>query len=771
MKIRIVFLIAATTLLSNLLYAQSFWQTTNESEFNLNINRDIVPQKYLTYSLQLQVLKEKMSTAPMEFTAEARQHPLVISLPMPNGTFQRFKMVKSPIMEEGLAVQFPNIVTYSGQGIDDPYAVIKTDFTDWGFHGMILSPNGVVFIDPYSKANTTDYIVYYKHDYYNAAKANFQELPPIKDPDYVTPKSTNSGICIGSQLRKYRLAVACTGEYAQAVCGGTATVAATLSAITTSVNRVDGVYETEVAIRLVLVANESSVVFTNPSSDPFTGNNNSGTLIGESQTVITSNIGTANFDIGHTFSTGGGGLANLGCVCKSTSKAKGITGSSNPVGDPYDIDYVAHEMGHEFGGDHPFNSSAGSCGGGNRTASAAYEVGSGVSIMAYAGICNGDDIQPHSDPYFHTYSFDQIVTYSNTGTGNSCPVLINTGNNPPSITMPTSGLHIPKSTPFVLTGSGSDPDGDALTYSWEEFDKGASTTWDGGAATTSSPIFKSRIPKTTGTRYFPSLAIINAGYPTAPTATMDGLKGEILPTVSRTLNFRLTVRDNKNGGGGVATGGNGCSSTAPFTVFVDGSAGPFKENVPNGGEVWTGGTPQTVTWNVANTTNSTVNCQFVNIYMSVDGGLSYPTLIASHVPNNGTLAINAPNIATSVTVRFMIKCEDNLFFDVSDQNFIIQNNPDLPLFGGITEVKNEIKVEVVPNPATDEISFVVDGASNTQLHYEIVNVLGASLMQGSIDTNLAAQNDKIGIGALPAGLYIVRISNKEKLTTVRFIKK
>jgi hypothetical protein len=533
---------------------------------------------------------------------------------------------------------------------------------------------------------------------------------------------------------------------------------------------VDGVYELEVAIRLVLVANEANIIFTNASTDPFNGNNNSNTLITESQTVINSTIGSANYDIGHTFSTGGGGLANLGCVCKSTSKARGITGSSSPTGDPYDIDYVAHEMGHQFGGDHTFNSNAGSCTG-NRSSTAAYEVGSGVTIMAYAGICGNDDIQTNSDPYFHTYSFDQIVAYTNTGTGNSCPVTTSTGNSSPSVIMPTNGLTIPKSTPFVLTGTATDPDNDALTYSWEEFDKGATTVWNGGASTTTSPIFKSRIPKTTGTRYFPSLAIINAGYPTAPNATMDGLKGEILPTVSRTLNFRLTVRDNKNGGGGVATGGNGCSSTAPFTVNVDGAAGPFIENVPNGGEIWTGGTTQNVTWNVANTDNGTVNCQFVNIYMSIDGGNSYPTLIASHVPNNGSYSSTVPNIATNNKIRYLIKCEDNLFFDVSNANFMITNDPSLPLYNVVENINSKaVQVQVIPNPAVETISFKWSGFENQSLNFEITNLLGSTVKSGVINTNGLMNQNKVSVEELPAGIYLARFDNPTYHLVTRFIK-
>jgi hypothetical protein len=252
---------------------------------------------------------------------------------------------------------------------------------------------------------------------------------------------------------------------------------------------------------------------------------------------------------------------------------------------------------------------------------------------------------------------------------------------------------------------------------------------------------------------------------------MDGLKGEILPTVSRTLNFRLTVRDNKNGGGGVATGGNGCSSTAPFTVNVDGAAGPFIENVPNGGEIWTGGSAQNVTWNVANTNNGTVNCQFVTIYMSIDGGNTYPTLIASHVANNGSYSSTVPNIATNNKVRYLIKCEDNLFFDVSNANFMITNDPSLPMYSIVENINTKaIQVQVVPNPAKETITFKWSGIENQSLNFEITNLLGSTVKSGVINTNGAINQNKVSVEELPAGIYLVRFDNPTFHLVTRFIK-
>jgi Developmentally Regulated MAPK Interacting Protein. len=660
---------------------EQFWKYENEQTVQkLRTQRLTLPQKYQTISLLFDQYSSFLSKAPKEFSTPVR-NGLEISIPYPDKTFRKFRIVETSVMEEGLARQFPGIKTFIGRGVDDPTATIRIDHTYQGFHAYIISVNGAVFIDPYQKANKDLYISYFSKDYRNQLKESYtcDVLDPLnRTNEAMRLSSILTGSCIGTQLRTYRAAVACTGEYAVAVCPvGNVTVANTLSAIVTTMNRVDGVYENELDIRMVLVSNEANIVYTDPATDPFNGNNNASTLINESETVIETNIGNAFFDIGHTFSTGGGGLAGLGVACINGSKASGITGSASPTGDSYDIDYVAHEIGHEFGANHTFESKTGNCGGGNRNSASAYEVGSGTSIMAYAGICGTDDIQPHSDPYFYTKSFDEITTYVTSGGGSTCPVITATGNNPPVITMPASGLKIPLSTPFTLTGSATDPEDDALTYSWEEWDlsgKNQGSSWDAGGSShtsTTYPLFKQRIPKTNGSRTFPDMNVILAGYPANPSATMNGLKGETLSDVARDMNFRLVVRDNNPGGGGIATGGDGCSVTTPFKVIVT-SDGPFTVTSPNTNITWLASSPQTVTWNVANTNSvSGINCQGVDILMSTDGGFTYPFTLATNTPNDGSETITTPVISTTNTARIMVRASANVFFDISDVNFTV----------------------------------------------------------------------------------------------------
>ena len=317
----------------------------------------------------------------------------------------------------------------------------------------------------------------------------------------------------------------------------------------------------------------------------------------------------------------GGGVAFLGVIC-SGSKAGGVTGLPNPIGDAFYIDYVAHEMGHQFGGNHTFNSTTGNCGGGNRVGSTAYEVGSATTIQGYAGICGSDNIQPNSDPFFHTVSFDEIGNHV-AGSGGACAVVTTNGNILPVITaMNNNGANIPIGTPFTLTATATDANNDPITYCWEEWDLGPGGAWNGGANSTTAPLFKSRVPKTVGERTFPDIAVILAGYPANPPAVLNGLKGETLPQVARAIKFRLTVRDNRAGGGGVVTGGDGCQAgyTGIYQINTIAGTGPFVVTVPNGGESYTQGSTQTVTWNIAGSNNAPISCANVKISLSTDGG-------------------------------------------------------------------------------------------------------------------------------------------------------
>ncbi len=711
--------------------AAPYWNDVSEANIQTTGERVIKPVKFRTLNLNIPDLKSLLQSAPLEKNVLPKNSNSVISLPMPDGTFLRFKFVDSPIMEDGLAVQFPEIKTYMGQGIDDPYSSVRFDITPLGFHAMIFSERGTVFIDPYAKGDNFNYISYFKTDFRTDKQMTCEVIDDGHMEKNHAPYSPD--MLAEGQLRTYRTVIACTGEYA-AYFGGTQ--AAALAAIVVSLNRVNGVYEKEASVRMVLVANNNLVVYTNSSTDPYT-NGNGNTMLGQNQTTCDQQIGTANYDIGHVFSTGGGGVAFLGCVCVAGNKARGVTGSGAPVGDPYDIDYVAHEMGHQFGGNHTFNSTTSSCGGGNRNNNTAYEPGSGSTIMAYAGICGSTDLQPNSDPYFHTKSLDEIINYTSLAGGNSCPVTTNTGNHNPVVTMPPDGFAIPRSTPFELTGTATDQDLDVLSYCWEQYDLGPGGA--PGSPVNNAPIFRSFNPVATGYRVFPKLSnLLNN------TTTI----GELLPTYDRSLTFRLTARDNRVGGGGRGTG--------TIAFGVDATAGPFLVTSPNTNVTWNTPYPQTVTWNVANTNAATVNCATVDILLSTDGGNTFPTVLVSGTANDGSQQVTLPNV-NSTTARIKVKAVGNIFFDISNTNFTmstatgIGNNTTAPLTFSLSQN--------YPNPfnPTTMINFTIPKLANVTLKvYDLKGQLVASLINGELKTEGNYTYEFDG-SSLASGMYFYKI--------------
>lgn len=723
--------------------AANYWNDVPEASMQITGERVIKPIKYRTLNLNVNDLKPLLTAAPLEKNVHPKNSNSVISLPMPDGTFLRFRFVESPVMEDGLAVQFPEIKTYLGQGIDDPYSSVRFDLTPLGFHAMAFTSNGTVFIDPAARFDNLNYISYYKSDFRTDKTMPCEVVDNWRDYVKEAPHSTD--MLAEGQLRTYRTVIACTGEYA-AYFGGT--VNAALAAIVVSLNRVNGVYENEVSVRMVLVANNNAVVYTNSGTDPYT-NANGNTMLGQNQTTCDGQIGTANYDIGHVFSTGGGGVAYLGCVCVAGNKARGVTGSSAPVGDPYDIDYVAHEMGHQFGGNHSFNSQTSSCGGGNRNNNTAFEPGSGSTIMAYAGICGADNLQPNSDPYFHTKNLDEIIAYTSVGGGNSCPVTTTTGNHNPVVTVPNGGFNIPISTPFELTGSATDSDNDPLKYCWEQYDLGPAGTANNPSG--NAPIFRSFNPVTSGTRVFPKVSnLINN------TSTI----GELLPTYARTLTFRLTARDYRAGGGGTGY------SALSFSVTA--GAGPFLVTSPNTAVTWNMHIPQTVTWNVANTSAAPVSAANVDIFLSTDGGNTFPTTLATGVPNVGTAIVTLPNIQNS-SCRIKVKASNNIFFDISNTNFTITNVVGI---GNSSSTPLTFSLDQnYPNPFNPStmINFTIPKMSPVTLKvYDMRGNLVGELLSGQVKTegNYSVEFDG---SALSSGMYFYKIEAGQYSETRKMI--
>ncbi|GLB48354.1 hypothetical protein Y10_07220 [Neptunitalea sp. Y10] len=632
------------------MYAQDLWRSTEQTRLEglEKFDRNAMPMAYGLYHLDFTQLKQQLDSAPLRNGGAISN--VNIQFPTKKGNFESFVVYNAPVVADELALKFPGLTSYVGQSIENPANTVRFSVTQFGLHAMFFREEGVSYIDTYTK-DLSNYIFYEKAALFQ--DRNFECL--VTDNGNTAGKvadvgGVNAPYMDDSTLRSYRLAMACTIEYAAfhiAEAGvGSGTLAqqkaAVLAAMVVTMTRVNGIYERDMAVTMVLVANNEDVIYV--TSDSFT-NDNANALINESQTVINSVIGSANYDIGHTVSTGGGGLAQLNVPC-TTNKARGITGSPSPVGDTYDIDYVAHEMGHQFGAHHTFNNSCS----GNRTDATAVEPGSGSTIMAYAGIC-APNVQNNSDDHFHAISIAEmrscvlnIATCStNTPNGNTVPV-VNAGND----------YTIPKGTPFVLEAVGTDADGDALTYCWEQTDNEISTQ-PPVETNNSGPNYRSNSPVASPMRYFPSLDAV----------LLDNLTPtwEVTPNIGRTMNFACTVRDNQ-----LIAGGQ--TSRDDMMITVNGFMGPFDVTSQNTtGISWTQGETRTITWDV-NNTSSLPGATNVDIMLSTDGGYTYDTMLAANTPNDGSEDITVPNVAAPFC-RVMVKPTGNVFYDINPVAFAI----------------------------------------------------------------------------------------------------
>lgn len=627
-------------------YSQNLWtKISDERVASLaKVERASMPKEYQIFQLNYEALKVQLQNAPSRGAGDISN--VVISFPNSEGKLEKFRMYEASVLEPELAERHPELQSYVGQGIDNPSSSIYLSTTMFGLHTVTRSANGTSYIDPYT-SNLQNYIVFDRASrvqprQFGCQVTDGETLGRAESSDFSNLAFANDGL-----LRTYRLAMACTVEYAAfhvnaaGVQSGTLAQkkAAVLAAMNVSLVRLNSVYEREMSVRMVLVASNENVIFID--SDNFT---NSPAMINEIQPIMDAAIGAANYDIGHGFCTTDSGIAQLSSVCGS-GKARGITGQPNPVGDTFDIDYVAHEMGHQFGATHTQNNAC------NRSADTAVEPGSASTIMGYAGIC-APNVQTNSDDYFHAVSLAQMFTFVTAG--GTCSVNTPNGNAAPTIT-PLTNYTIPAGTPFILKGNGADTNGDALTYCWEQTNAGATTAVPSATTTDSNPNFRSIAPSTSPNRYIPTL----------PNVIANNLSStwEVLPTVNRTMNFALTVRDNRANGGQTAR--------QNMTVTFNAANGPFAvTSQATDGISYTQNSTQTVTWNVAGTTAAPFNSPNVNILLSTDGGLTYPTVLAANTANDGTETITIPNVAAPYC-RIMVESVGNIFYALNTKAFAI----------------------------------------------------------------------------------------------------
>ncbi|MDI1254958.1 MAG: zinc-dependent metalloprotease family protein [Flavobacterium sp.] len=706
------------------------------------VARKSTPTDFLVYHLDLDQMKSSLAAAPSRKNNSISN--VLISFPTPGGTFETFRIYEASIMDPSLAARYPEIQSYVGVGVNNRSSIRFTT-TLFGLHVMRFSADETTYIDTYTK-DLKNYIVYSRD---NLPQSEGFECSVSAEND-ATPdqnKNTNSTQSSTQIFRTYRLALSSTIEYsnfhinAAGLSAGTDAQkrAAVLAAMVVSMTRVNGLYERDMSLTMELVANNDILISLN-AEDGFT-NNNGVTLMSENQTFVTNNIGSANYDIGHIFSTGGGGVAALGSVCNTSQKARGVTGSSSPINDAFNIDYVAHEMGHQFGANHTFNSEQGSCGGGNRNATTAVEPASGTTIMAYAGICSPQNIQPHSDAHFSFISMTEMNTKV-AGTGNCSVNVTNINAHPVIATL--ANYTIPIGTAFVLKGNATDAENDDLTYCWEQTDVGLDSSLP-DENSDASPNFRSRPPSASPDRYMPVLSSVIANN-LVPNY-------EKVPSIERTVHFTLTVRDNN-----VVNGGQ--TDRKNMTVTFVGED-PFTILTPNTNVSWPAFTSQTVTWFVAGTDVAPIGADTVDIYISTNSGTSFPTLLASQVPNTGSAVITVPN-NVGTTNRLMVMGHNNIFFDVTNTNFTITTAP-----LGI-EAPSQFNFSVYPNPSNGFFNVRSDKFTSEKIVMQVYDMRGRMIynqtFSGSNDFN-----EKIVLENAQSGVYMLSVSDGKNKDIKRIV--
>ncbi len=633
-------------------------------------------ERFSGFALNRISIERDLVDVPSRRKSSARAGKLM-KFPDKDGRLISFRVKEAPVMSTELARKFPNNRSYVGNATDGSQRKIRFSLNEKGLNAVITGPGyGVQFIEPLTRDKEL-YRVYDRSEL--EASDPFSCL--VDELSEARKEGFQEKLLGDLQLRTYRLAIATTGEYSSFHIGlegaGLAPedeqIAVVMSAVTTAITRINAVLENDLAITMELIDNNDDIVYLNPATDPYS-NNNGSAMLGENQTNLDNVIGSANYDIGHVFSTGGGGVATLGSACVNGQKARGVTGSSSPIGESFYFDLVAHEFGHQLGANHTFNGDEGGCAGSNRNDETAVEPGSGSTLMAYAGLCAPQNVQSQSDLYFHVISIKEIR--NNLSQSRDCAAMSDLTTN---LNVPVADAGpdfvIPIGTPFVLKGTGSDGDGDPISYCWEQVDSEITAVPPSGNST-SGALYRSFTPVKEPNRYLPKLSTLTSG---SLSSTW-----EVTPLVDRELNFSLTVRDNN------AEAGQ--SDSDNLRVTVTDAAGPFAVTSQNTeGLVLVPNSREMIQWDVAGTTGNGVNVSSVNIRLSTDGGQTFPVFLASNVPNDGMQMIDVPD-SRAPNCFIMVEAVGNFFFALNPKSFSI---------GEFNEVCTETLAEDLPQSIPD----------------------------------------------------------------------
>jgi subtilisin-like proprotein convertase family protein len=688
-------------------------------------------------SAQAFVLSETPFRRQLEALPPGGMGEVVLSFPDASGRLQNYRVRENPVMAPELQRRYPGIRSFIGYGMEGNPARVRFSFSHKGLQATVTDPseNQTLYLEKDPDRPGT-YLLFARSALQPTEQGWKCKTPSETGKDL--PPATAAQLVDDQQLRRYRVAIAASGEYTQ-YHGGT--VADALAAINATLTRVNEVFERDLAIALELVPDNDRVIFTDPETDPFESSPNS-----EVQQALDSLIGAPEYDLGHLFDQGGdsGNAGFIGSVCVDGRKGSAFARNVTPEGDRFDLDFVAHEMGHQLGANHTWSFQSEGTG-------VQAEPGSGSTIMGYAGITQNDDVQSVGDDYFHYYSILQISQYVS---GTSCAALTPLANTPPVIT-PVPDFVIPRGTAFVLEGAATDANPtDVLTYAWEQIDDGVVTRDSFGPENPAGANFRSRRPVTEPRRFFPLLSRVASGNLTQ-TDPLPGTAWETVATIGRELNFALTVRDNAPGGGQVT------SEVSTVTVRED--AGPFRVLSQSQAETFEMGSVQEVSWDVAGTGGAPINAQLVDLYLSADGGLSFPLKIASNLPNTGSARVQIPRVPTP-SGRFVVRAADNIFFALNSTDFEIAERPFLLYFDALQAQACQ------PSDAVFDFTYQTFGGFEEPVALGVTGLPEGLQATFSVDT-VQVDDTRLRLtlsntDSVPAGTYPFEVIGIDGVTTV-----
>lgn len=738
------------TFISTQLNANS-WQQLSTAQEPVHLSKSVFPIQYQTYYVNSEEIKNILMQA-----GNTPNEGVMISLPLGNGEIQHLKVYRDDVMPKELRAKYPGIYSFTGYDPSNHSITAKIGIDMYGLNAMIIKPGyGTYMIDPYSRSNTEFYIGYlhkdldasiYKRGLCGVGNDKMELAPFVEhsselinvNSNIKTIDNPNDNVEVargnGSIKRTYKLAISCTGEWAQMMAGTGVppTVAGTLASMVTLVNRANGVFQRELSVKMEIIESNDVLVYINPFTDPYTCDDNNDCLIDEIQTNLDAVLVGVPYDIGHILNTAGGGLAQLNSVCGG-GKGRGVSGAYSTS----DIGTIIHEMGHQMGTHHTFIADSGGCSG-NGNASTSYEPGSGSSIMSYNGACAPNNVPGPEYDYYHVGSLKMITDFIVLGGGASCGTTVPAFGTTTVMTLGNKH-YIPTNTPFELISNETEhPEPitpESITYSWEQYDAGdLGPTEADGSTFDKGPVFLSRAPITKRDRQFPDNDLVISNDYTAI--------GQRLPHVARTMTFKLTTRSYFEGWGTF-------NYTDDVVTLETVEMAPFRVTAPNVTSLYEVGAPIMITWDTTNTRMAPISCGFVNIYMSRDGGVTFPTLVVANAPNTGSYSLAAPDVYSD-NIYFKVKGSGNVFYDISKKPVQIHGDP---LSNG--EVGDIVENLIIyPNPTSTYINIENPFTVSQPLQAALYDISGRLITTVEFMTQT-----QINVSNIAKGNYFISIRN------------